>query len=68
MRAGQKKSLAKWGNDVFSQFKRKVKSHNVFDSCSSRRMRRLAKKKGFRDESIDASRNYVRDFKDFIDN
>lgn len=68
MRAGQKKSLAKWGNEVFSQFERKVKSHNVVDFCSSRRMRRLAKKKGYRDESIDASRNYVRDFKDFIDN
>lgn len=68
MRAGQKKSLAKWENDVFSQFKRKVKSHNVVDFCSSRRMRRIAKKKGHSDESIDASRNYVRDFKEFIDN
>ena len=68
MRAGQKKSLAKWGYDVFSQFQKKVKSHNVVDFCSSRRMRRLAKKKGHSNESIDASRNYVRDFKDFIDN
>ena len=66
MKAGQKKSLIKWERDVFSQFKNGTKRSKIVDFCSSRRMRRLAKRKGKSDSAIEASRRFVEENKEFI--
>ena len=62
MKSGQRKSLALWGDGVFRQFKEMGCKSKIIDYASSRRMRRLAKRKGATTNEIAAGREFVRLF------